>query len=515
MSHPFHRMAGIVLPVLALLVPASAGLAQEPDRVRLTDKTDIRGEIVAVSPNDVEIRAVGSGEPRRVTMDTVATVEFGDEPERLRTARALLLRRDAAGALEEIDAIDQVMSDANQLIGHGFAGANIHAPIDLARIRGDNLGPEPTRERQRKRGFSGCSGAEDDDQQRRDEVDPRLDRHHVAGFERQVGAQHAQARTRAAGASRQVAARIAHAESDHVAEAVREEQRVRVALDERIGSSHEDAERDESLGDATRRRQMQVAPLGPLHTTGDALAFDRLHERVQVAEERIVAPARQAVGARDVGGVARDLGAGIHEHDVAGPRTLAAMAVDQWVPTVENPLPGGSPDERLKKRLDASVERGLAAPTPPPATTPPTGPRADLPRVYGWLVTPRGRRRVKCLIDSGCTDVLMHSALAASLVVAVMLPVAFFRHARSLLLAIDGTVNRRQSPGGAGPGKDDTAGEHLAGLTADDGRAGCAMGVALALVLLFGLGMAVATVLWSAANDVSDGGSAADAVDLR
>lgn len=116
---------------------------------------------------------------------------------------------------------------------------------------------------------------------------------------------------------------------------------------------------------------------------------------------------------------------------------------------------------------------------------------------------------------AGGFGVSPETALAACLVVAVMLPVAFFRHARSLLLAIDGTVNRRQSPGGAGPGKDDTAGEHLAGLTADDGRAGCAMGVALALVLLFGLGMAVATVLWSAANDVSDGGSAADAVDLR
>ena len=41
--------------------------------------------------------------------------------------------------------------------------------------------------------------------------------------------------------------------------------------------------------------------------------------------------------------------------------------------------------------------------------------RAELPRVYGWIVTPLGRRRVKCLLDSGCTEVLMHSALAASL----------------------------------------------------------------------------------------------------
>lgn len=86
------------------------------------------------------------------------------------------------------------------------------------------------------------------------------------------------------------------------------------------------------------------------------------------------------------------------------------------------------------------------------------------------------------------------ASLTACLGVAVLLPVAFFRHARSLLLALDGSVNRFQSPhasGGTAPADD------LQSLTADDGRAGCAMGVALALVLLFGLGMAVVTVLVS------------------
>ena len=105
------------------------------------------------------------------------------------------------------------------------------------------------------------------------------------------------------------------------------------------------------------------------------------------------------------------------------------------------------------------------------------------------------------------------AALAACLAVAVALPVVFFRHARSLLLAIDGSVNRRQSLGGAATVDGGTPEQRLAGLAADDGRAGCAMGVALALVLLFGLGMAVVTVLWSAADTWGD--AAADAVDLR
>jgi hypothetical protein len=104
------------------------------------------------------------------------------------------------------------------------------------------------------------------------------------------------------------------------------------------------------------------------------------------------------------------------------------------------------------------------------------------------------------------------TALAACLVVAVVLPVVFFRHARSFLLALDGSVNRGQSPGDAGP-VDRTAGDHFDALAADDGRAGCAMGVALVLVLVFGLGMAVVTVLWSARDSAPD--ATADAVDLR
>ena len=40
-------------------------------------------------------------------------------------------------------------------------------------------------------------------------------------------------------------------------------------------------------------------------------------------------------------------------------------------------------------------------------------PRPELPRVYGWLVTPAGRRRVKCLLDSGASHCVLSRALAA------------------------------------------------------------------------------------------------------
>ncbi len=88
------------------------------------------------------------------------------------------------------------------------------------------------------------------------------------------------------------------------------------------------------------------------------------------------------------------------------------------------------------------------------------------------------------------------TALTVCLAIAVALPVLFFRHARSLLLALDGSVNRHQQQSGAMAGPSiDADREQLAALTADDGRAGCAMGVALALILLFGLGMAAVTVI--------------------
>ena len=91
-------------------------------------------------------------------------------------------------------------------------------------------------------------------------------------------------------------------------------------------------------------------------------------------------------------------------------------------------------------------------------------------------------------------------ALGVSLVVAVVLPVVFFRWARALLLALDNSVNANQSPGNAASAEGDSGREggltegHLMRLKADDGNAGCLMGVVLALILVFGLLMAGVTL---------------------
>ncbi len=97
------------------------------------------------------------------------------------------------------------------------------------------------------------------------------------------------------------------------------------------------------------------------------------------------------------------------------------------------------------------------------------------------------------------------AALATCLVVAVLFPLAFFRHARSLLLALDSSVNRHQGGTGGDP----------AALASDDASAGCLMGAALVAILLFGLGMAVVTVAFSRTSTPAGDPATADAVDLR
>ena len=111
MSQATGRHLRGVVAVLLLAALTGAARGAEPDRVRLTDKTEILGEIVAVSPADVEIRDARTAEPARVTIDRIAAVEFGGEPEGLRTARNLLCRQDAAGALDEVGTIAQVELD--------------------------------------------------------------------------------------------------------------------------------------------------------------------------------------------------------------------------------------------------------------------------------------------------------------------------------------------------------------------------------------------------------------------
>jgi tetratricopeptide (TPR) repeat protein len=96
--------AGLLARTLLTLAICSiplVTLAQSPDRVKLLDRKEVFGEIVAASPNEVEVRD-SRGESVRVPIDRIREVLLSGEPESLRTARGLLLRQDAPAALEEL-----------------------------------------------------------------------------------------------------------------------------------------------------------------------------------------------------------------------------------------------------------------------------------------------------------------------------------------------------------------------------------------------------------------------------
>lgn len=86
-------------------------------------------------------------------------------------------------------------------------------------------------------------------------------------------------------------------------------------------------------------------------------------------------------------------------------------------------------------------------------------------------------------------------ALVACLAASVILPMWLFRYARALLLAIDTSVNRDTAAPAAGDGG--LSESALASGRANDGQAGCAMGIAMTLVLLFGLVMAGVTLMFA------------------
>lgn len=86
------------------------------------------------------------------------------------------------------------------------------------------------------------------------------------------------------------------------------------------------------------------------------------------------------------------------------------------------------------------------------------------------------------------------TALGVCLAVAVLLPLWLFRYARAFLLAIDTSVNRETAASGADGSLSEA---QLSSFKANDGQAGCAMGIAMTLVLLFGLLMA-GVALWFA-----------------
>lgn len=128
---------------------------------------------------------------------------------------------------------------------------------------------------------------------------------------------------------------------------------------------------------------------------------------------------------------------------------------------------------------------------------------------YGTTVIVTGLLYAALVLGVGTSA---ETALGICLAAAVLLPMLFFRHARSLLLALDSSVNARQAAGGEDGGETSSgravpSARELKALSGDDARAGCLMGVVLVLIILFGLLMAAATLWFAALSDDGAPGS--------
>jgi len=101
-----RRAAFGLIAGIACTVCGAAAVGQSMDRVKLLDRKEVSGEIAGVSPNDVEIQD-SRGELVRVPVDRIREVWLAGEPDSLRNARGMLMRQDAAAALDELEKVTQ------------------------------------------------------------------------------------------------------------------------------------------------------------------------------------------------------------------------------------------------------------------------------------------------------------------------------------------------------------------------------------------------------------------------
>ena len=104
----------IVVAGAAALAPAVVH-AQAADRVLTTEGT-VSGKVVSVSASDVDVED-RNGETKKISIDKVREVQFGGEPQSLRSARSMLSRGRAAEAIEELGKIQpDELDGAEQLL---------------------------------------------------------------------------------------------------------------------------------------------------------------------------------------------------------------------------------------------------------------------------------------------------------------------------------------------------------------------------------------------------------------
>lgn len=138
--------------VWAAFLGAGTALADVTDRVIASDGTTA-GEVVSVSPLDVEIER--SGEPKKIPIEKIREVQFGDEPQSLKSARVMLNRGRPADVIQELAKIEAaeldgvrqfVLDEVDFLKAAGTGRAALAAgtdPAEGAKLAADFLAKHP------------------------------------------------------------------------------------------------------------------------------------------------------------------------------------------------------------------------------------------------------------------------------------------------------------------------------------------------------------------------------------
>jgi tetratricopeptide (TPR) repeat protein len=106
MSDFLHQpaRASMSWPLAVAVICGFAATGQSADTIAMRDGATIRGSLVSLSPEGVEIES--SSGIRKLSIVEIRELSFDGEPESLRSARRLLVRRDAQGATAELDKIE-------------------------------------------------------------------------------------------------------------------------------------------------------------------------------------------------------------------------------------------------------------------------------------------------------------------------------------------------------------------------------------------------------------------------
>lgn len=101
----WNRQLESAILSLALATLSGTVFGQAADRVSLLNGQAISGRVTAASPTVIDVEDA-NGETQKVAIDKVREVQFGAEPQSLRSARAMLLRGRGGDAREEVAKVD-------------------------------------------------------------------------------------------------------------------------------------------------------------------------------------------------------------------------------------------------------------------------------------------------------------------------------------------------------------------------------------------------------------------------